>query len=80
MNNRLLLLTNLLLRVIALTRTRFWVGKKVGGWEGLGGKPAGFTVQFTLKFLPAQEETADSRVEGQTNASSSGEESGVIET
>ena len=80
MNNRLLLLTNLLLRVVALTRTRFWVGKKVGGWEGLGWKPAGYTVQFTLKFLPAQEETAVSRVQGQTNAPSGGDEGRLIET
>jgi len=76
----LLLLTNLLLRVTALTRTRFWEGKNVGAWEGLGWKPAGFTVQFTLKFLPAQEETAVSRVEGQANSSSSGEEGRLIET
>jgi len=79
----LLLLTNLLLRVTALTRTRFWVGKKVGGWKGLGWKPTGFTVQVTLKFLPAQEETAVSGVEEQTrriNASSDGEEAQLIET
>ena len=80
MNNRLLLLTNLLLRVVALTRTRFWEGKKVRAWKGLGWKPAGFTVQFTLKFLPAQEETAVSRVEGQINAPSGGEEGRLIET
>lgn len=44
-------MTTLLLRVVALARTKFWKDYKnkvvMPGWN-----PSGFTVQFTLSVLP----------------------------
>jgi hypothetical protein len=80
-----LILNNLLLRVIALARTKFWVGKSyrpnLGKW---GFNPRGFTVQFTLKVLPAGEETAaESSHQNKpknVEASTSEEQARLIET
>ncbi|OCK92855.1 uncharacterized protein K441DRAFT_662504 [Cenococcum geophilum 1.58] len=75
------LLTMLLLRLIAITRTRFWEGKKYGNFEGSGWQPTGFTVQFTLGVL--KQETPGAGVSKKAKAvdtSSGGEEGRLIET
>jgi len=71
----------LLLRLIAITRTRFWEGKKYGNFEGSGWQPTGFTVQFTLGVL--KQETPGAGVSKKAKAVdtlSGGEEGRLIET
>lgn len=73
----ILILATLLLRVIALVKTRFWEGKakafgKFGGW-----KPSGFTVQFTLSILPHDANDKKATVDA---SGGSGEEGRLIET
>jgi hypothetical protein len=74
--NRILILATLLLRVIALAKTRFWEGK-AKSFGGFGWKPKGFTVQFTLSILPHDGNAKASPV---VASGASGEEDRLIET
>ena len=74
-------MTLILLRVIALARTRFWENMKVGNFKGMGWNPSGFTVQFTLKVIPARRERENERIETETREEPAGEEQArLIET
>lgn len=72
----ILILATLLLRAIALAKTRFWEDKaKVFG--KMGWKSTGFTVQFTLSILPHDATSEAAPLVAQTP---SGEEGRLIET
>jgi len=72
----ILILATLLLRVLALAKTRFWEDKaKIFGKTGW--KPTGFTVQFTLSILPHD---ATAKAAPVAAESSSAEEGRLIET
>lgn len=88
--NRLLVLTTLLLRVVALFRTKFWEGQKnlisvpksFGSWN-----PSGFSVQFSVNLSILPNNPPAGAVQGeQTKASSAAgpsegaEEGRLIET
>lgn len=64
----------LLLRIVAISRTKFWLHPKVGRlfkW-----RPTGFTIEFTLRVLK-QEPRAGCEI---TSTAAEGEESQLIET
>lgn len=79
---RLLFLSTVLLRLVALVRTRFWQGKTFASIKGFKFNPSGFTMQFTLSVLPAKQ-TAVEDVSNRAQAaeiSASGEQARLIET
>jgi len=51
LDDRILILATLFLRLVAIVKTRFWENhaKTFGGF---GWKPKGFTIQFSLSILP----------------------------
>jgi len=79
-----MILINLLLRCVALARTKFWAGKSFApNLKGWGFNPKGFTVQFTLKVLPAGQESTAESIQNQpttSKASASAEQGRLIET
>jgi hypothetical protein len=76
----ILVLTTLVLRLVALYRTKFWVGQKLGFFRGSGLNSGGFTVQFTLSVLPNERPVATVSTSQAANPSPSAEEGRLIET
>lgn len=75
------ILATLLLRVVALFRTKFWEGRNFSKFEGFSWKPTGFTVQFTLSVLKQEPADGGDRNKGKTiDTSSRSEEGRLIET
>lgn len=65
---------------MALVRTKFWQGQKLGVFQGSGWNPSGFTVQFTLSVLPNERPTASVGASKAVATSSSAEEGRLIDT
>ena len=65
---------------MALVRTKFWQGQKLGVFQGSGWNPSGFTVQFTLSVLPNERPTACIRASKAVATSSGAEEGRLIDT
>jgi len=76
-----LILITLLLRLIAVARTRFWQGKTFASLKGFKWNPSGFTIQFTLSVLPSKQTAVEDIGKARaTEASVSGEQARLIET
>jgi len=67
----LLLLTSLLLRIIAVARTKLWQQMQ---WKGMSWNHTGFTVQFTLSVLPH-----DPKRQAVSSAASNTEEARLVD-
>jgi hypothetical protein len=76
----ILILATLLLRLVALFRTKFWERRNTNFFKGSGWKPSGFTVQFTLSVLPNKRPAAAVKASGAVDPSSGAEEGRLIET
>lgn len=76
----MMILVTLLLRTMALVKTKFWLGQKLPFSQGSGWDPSGFTMQFTLSMLPNERPTASVRASKAVATSSSSEEGRLIDT
>ena len=74
-------MTLLLLRIVAIARTKFWEGKKLGTLGFPRWSPNGFTVQFTLSLIKQEPhgEVVNKKAKG-VDTQSGAEEGRLIET
>lgn len=76
----LLIVTIFSLRLTSLVRSGLWKGMIIENSQGLGGKPSGYTVQFTLNIMPQTPASEHIMNADATGPTSSAEENRLIDT
>ncbi|RDW79393.1 hypothetical protein BP6252_04031 [Coleophoma cylindrospora] len=77
----LMILAMLLLRLVALARTKFWEGKNFGAFHGPWISPGTYTVQFTMSIVKKDPNGENIGVKGKVaDRQSEGQASQLIET